>query len=143
MKTIKCVESKAELEAAYAIRFKVFVDEQKVPEELELDEHDEGAVHLLALEDGLPVGCGRLVFFEEYAQIGRVAVLREKRGGGFGKIICEGLLEIARESGAKKVILHSQCAVQEFYSRLGFVAEGEVFDDAGIDHICMALAIDS
>jgi len=138
MQIVKRVEDHSELEAAYSIRFKVFVEEQKVPAEIELDEYDEAAVHLLALEDGKAVGCGRLVFFEGYAKIGRVAVLKEKRRRGFAKMICEELINIAREKGVKKIILHSQCSAQGLYLGLGFVPEGEVFDDAGIDHICMA-----
>ena len=141
MRTIKRVESARDLEAAHSIRFKVFVDEQKVPPELELDEYDEAAIHILALENGRAVGCGRLVFFEDYAKIGRVAVLKEHRGAGFGKIICKELINIAQENNAAKVILHSQCSAEEFYRNLGFVPEGEIFDDAGIDHISMYMEL--
>ena len=141
MGVVKRVENNSELEAVYSIRFKVFVDEQKVPPEMELDEYDESAVHLMALEDGQPVGCGRLVLFEGYAQIGRVAVLKENRGSGYGKMICKELINIAREAGVAKIILHSQCSAEGFYLGLGFTPEGEIFDDAGIDHICMVRSL--
>ena len=134
---IKRVENASELGLAYYIRFKVFVDEQNVPPELELDEHDEAAVHMLALENETPVGCGRLVFFEGYARIGRVAVLKEYRGRGFAKMICEALIDIARNEGVSKIVLDSQCSAEGLYRKLGFAPEGEVFDDAGIDHIRM------
>ena len=141
MKTTKLAESPNELQVAYGIRFKVFVDEQKVPPELELDEYDQTATHLLALEDGVPVGCGRLVYFEAagdtYAQIGRVAVLKDKRGAGYGKLLCRELVNIARRRGFGKVVLYSQCSAEGFYHSLGFTPQGEVFEDAGIDHICM------
>ena len=104
---------------------------------VELDEYDKCAVHLLAFEDNMVVGCDSVVFFEGYAKIGRIAVLKEKRGCSYGKIICSRPVDIAREMGAKKVILYSQCSAEEFYKKLGFVPEGEVFDNAGIDHICM------
>ena len=143
MATIKRVQNASEFEAAYSIRFKVFVEEQSVPVELELDEYDQTAIHLLALEDGQAVGCGRLVFFEEYAKIGRVAVLKENRGNGYAKMICEELVNIARERGATKVILDSQCSAEGFYRRLGFASEGEIFDDAGIDHIHMVMVINN
>ncbi|MCL2857541.1 MAG: GNAT family N-acetyltransferase [Oscillospiraceae bacterium] len=137
MGTVKCVESAGELGTAYNIRFKVFVDEQNVPVELELDEYDNDAVHMLALEGGVAVGCGRVVFFEGYAKIGRVAVLKEHRGRGHAKMICEKLIDIAREQGSRKAVLDSQCSAEGFYRKLGFEPEGEVFDDAGIEHVRM------
>jgi len=137
MITVKRIETDADFDLAYSIRLEVFVKEQKVPVEIELDEYDKVATHVLALENGTPVGCGRVVFFDEYAKIGRVAVLLSKRKSGVGKMVCEELIKIAREQNAKKVILHAQCVATEFYEKLGFTAEGEIFDDAGIDHISM------
>ena len=138
MRKIKRVENKAEFEIAYKIRLEVFVEEQNVPIEIEADEYDEVATHVLAFENEKPVGCGRIVFFDDYSKIGRVAVLADKRGLGFGKMICQELINIAALEGkTKKVVLNSQCSAAKFYERLGFIAEGEVFDDAGIDHIRM------
>jgi len=137
MRTVQRIENDVDFELAYNIRLEVFVKEQNVPVEIELDEYDKIADHVVAFDDGAPVGCGRIVFFDEYAKIGRVAVLADKRNSGFGKMVCEELLKIALERDAKKVILHAQCIAMEFYERLGFTAEGEIFDDAGIDHISM------
>jgi len=142
MKTIKQIRyESSDFALAHKIRVEVFVEEQRCPIELELDDHDQTALHLLVFDGGLPVGCGRLLTFPEYSQIGRVAVLKEKRGEGFGRLICEKLLEIAVKNGAKKVILHAQCQAVKFYEQLGFVAEGEIFDDCGIDHISMVKII--
>jgi len=137
MRSVKRVENDAEFQLAYNIRVKVFVEEQNVPVEIESDEYDKIAIHVLALEDGEPVGCGRVVFFDDYAKIGRVAVLMDKRKSGFGKIVCEELLNIAVENGAKKAVLHAQCVASKFYETLGFTPEGEIFDEDGIDHIKM------
>ena len=137
MITLKRVKSDIDFDIAYNIRLEVFVKEQNVPVEIESDEYDKIATHVLAFYDGAPVGCGRIVFFDEYAKIGRVAVLLNKRKNGIGKLICEELIKIALERDAKKVILHAQCVAVQFYEKLGFTSEGEIFDDAGIDHISM------
>ena len=137
MRTVRHTKNDPEFEISWNIRVEVFVEEQNVPIGLELDEHDETAVHVLVYDNEEPVGCGRLVFFDQYAQIGRVAVLQRKRKLGVGSVICEALMNIAVEENAKKVILHAQLSAEDFYKKLGFTAEGEIFDDAGIDHINM------
>ncbi|MCL2408725.1 MAG: GNAT family N-acetyltransferase [Oscillospiraceae bacterium] len=137
MRIVRHTKNDNEFEASWNIRVEVFVKEQNVPIGLELDEHDETAVHVLAYDNDEPVGCGRLVFFDEYAQIGRVAVLQSQRKLGVGKAICEELMAIAVERQAKKVTLHAQLSAEKFYKKLGFTPEGEVFLDAGIDHINM------
>ena len=122
-----------------AIRFQVFVDEQGVPAELEQDEHDRTAIHLLATaEDGLPIATARML---PDGHIGRMAVLPRWRHRGVGSTLLRELIRIAATQGHDSVFLHAQCAAERFYARLGFVAEGEVFEDAGIDHRCMRLEI--
>ncbi|UZQ86472.1 GNAT family N-acetyltransferase [Thermoclostridium stercorarium] len=79
MLTIKRVENSSEFEQAYKIRVEVFVKEQNVPEEIELDEFDKTAVHVVAYRDDEPVGCGRVFMEGDYARIGRVAVLKKER----------------------------------------------------------------
>ncbi|MCL2401165.1 MAG: GNAT family N-acetyltransferase [Oscillospiraceae bacterium] len=137
MRTVRHTKNDPEFEISWNIRVEVFVEEQNVPIGLELDEHDETAIHVLVYDNEEPVGCGRLVFFDQYAQIGRVAVLQRKRKLGVGRVICETLMNIAAEENAKKVILHAQLSAEDFYKKLGFTPEGEIFDDAGIDHINM------
>ena len=120
-----------------AIRYAVFVDEQGVPPELEHDEHDPYALHLLAISaDGEPVATARML---PDGHIGRMAVLREWRGRGIGSTLLRELIAIAVRRGGGTLFLHAQCRAEPFYRRLGFVAEGDVFEDAGIDHrrMCM------
>ena len=118
-----------------AVRVAVFVVEQGVPPELEQDEHDATALHLLATTaEGRTIGTARLL---DDGHIGRVAVMPDWRGLGLGTRLLARLIDVAQERGLDGVFLHAQCSAESFYERLGFVAEGEVFDDAGIDHRCM------
>ena len=118
-----------------AVRIAVFVDEQGVPPELEHDAHDPAALHLLATtSDGKPVATARML---ADGHIGRMAVLPAWRGRGLGTRLLSRLIAIARERELDGVFLHAQCRAEPFYRRLGFVAEGDVFDDAGIDHRSM------
>lgn len=119
---------------AGAIRHKVFVLEQKVPIELELDEHDATAVHALALKDKVPVGTGRLL---PDSHIGRMAVLKPHRSIGVGKILLAALVEEAVRRGDSQVALAAQWHARGFYESLGFEPEGELFMDAGIPHVLM------
>lgn len=121
-------------ERAYEIRRRVFLDEQRVPPELEFDADDAHALHALAIVAGEPVATGRLVVRGDHAQIGRMAVLAEHRGHGVGRAILEELVRAASERGASRVILHAQVQAIGFYESLGFKAFGEVYDEAGIPH---------
>jgi predicted GNAT family N-acyltransferase len=124
----------ARAEAA-AIREAVFVAEQGVPRELELDEIDTGCVHALArLEDGRAVGTGRLL---ADGHIGRMAVLAEWRDRGIGGALLERLVEEARRRGMREVALSAQTHALGFYLRHGFSAEGDVYLEAGIPHQAM------
>jgi ElaA protein len=119
------------------IRFEVFVDEQKVPAELEPDEYDADALHLLATDPatGESVGTARVVEKPGgVAKIGRVAVRLPYRGRGVGDALMAAALEAARGRGLTLAMLDAQVPVIAFYERLGFTAEGPVFDDAGIPH---------
>ena len=118
-------------EPALRIRHAVFVVEQSVPPELEHDAEDLQCRHALATVDGLPVGTGRLT---GDAHIGRMALLRDYRGRGIGSRLLRALIEEARARGDREVVLNAQIQAIPFYQRLGFVAEGSVFDDAGIPH---------
>ncbi|SVA03280.1 uncharacterized protein METZ01_LOCUS56134 [marine metagenome] len=117
-----------------AIRYKVFVGEQKVPEELEIDGLDDQAKHVLAFVDGVPIGTGRIL---SDGHIGRVAVLKDYRGLGIGKSIMKDLIKWAQNMNLEKVWLSSQWHAHSFYLDLGFVCVGEIYKEAGIDHIKM------
>lgn len=130
-----------------AIRHAVFVEEQGVPLELELDAFDEHAVHVLALavSDG-PIGTGRLVLNDpeaprhDSARIGRLAVVPAWRRRGVGQQLLERLLAEARHRGCTAAHLHAQVDATPLYARVGFEPVGLVFDEAGIPHQMMILA---
>ena len=117
-----------------AIRYNVFVEEQKVPEELEIDGLDDKAKHVLAFVDSVQIGTGRIL---SDGHIGRVAVLKDYRGLGIGKLIMKDLIKWAQNMNLEKVWLSSQWHAHSFYLDLGFVCVGEIYKEAGIDHIKM------
>ena len=121
-----------------AIRYEVFVDEQKVPVDLEIDGLDGKAKHALAFVDGVPIGTGRIL---NDGHIGRVAVLKNYRGLGIGKLIMKELIKWAQDMNLEKVWLSSQWHAHSFYLDLGFVCVGEIYKEAGIDHIKMFRAL--
>jgi predicted GNAT family N-acyltransferase len=127
---------------ASRIRFKVFVEEQGVPRDLELDEHDGECIHALAYEDDRVVGTGRLLPpAEGAAKLGRMAVLTECRGRGIGSRILEELIGRARQRGETQVTLSAQIHALEFYKSHGFQPMGEIYEEAGIPHRKMRRAI--
>jgi predicted GNAT family N-acyltransferase len=127
---------------AFLVRQEVFIHEQGVPAEIELDEYDPLAAHALAYLDGHCIGTGRLVDQNGgQAQIGRMAVLAQFRGAGTGKQILEKLIQLAISQGTKSIILHSQVAAIPFYEKQGFEAQGPIYDEAGIPHRNMILIL--
>lgn len=117
-----------------AIRETVFVQEQHVPPELEMDEHDQQAQHVLAYVDERPVATGRIL---SDGHIGRIAVLKAYRGQGIGAAVVRRLMTYARQQAWQRVYLGSQLHAEAFYQALGFQRYGEVFMDAGIKHCWM------
>lgn len=127
---------------AYPIREEVFIREQGVPQELELDEQDETAIHALAYQDGQCIGTARLVNLgNQSMQIGRMAVLTQYRGNGIGQRILEELIQLARTQGSTSIILHAQITAIPFYEKLGFLPEGPEYQEAGIAHRNMILLL--
>lgn len=121
--------------AAQPIRETVFVAEQGVPLEIELDAWDERCEHAIAYNAaGMAVGTGRLL---PDGHIGRMAVLRGWRGKGVGGRLLEALIERARTRGMRRVALNAQTHAAPFYARFGFVVAGEPFLEAGIPHLAM------
>lgn len=120
---------------ASRIRFDVFVREQGVPREIELDEHDAGSLHALAFErEAGAVGTGRLL---PDGHIGRMAVLAPWRGHGIGSALLECLAEAARNRGDTELLLSAQVHAVEFYRAHGFQPVGEIYLEAGIAHLAM------
>jgi predicted GNAT family N-acyltransferase len=133
--TVKPVYWNASQKEIKAIRDKVFVEEQRVPPELEWDGLDEGSYHVLAYApDGAPIGTGRIL---QDGRIGRLAVLSEWRGKGVGRALLELLLVVANKMGNEVVELHAQTQVIGFYRKRGFTRHGKEFIEAGIPHIAM------
>lgn len=134
---ISRVKSEEEMKIVCEIRMEVFVREQGVPVELEMDELDKESIHVLAYVDGVAAGCGRVHLEGEEAKIGRIAVRKANRRDGIGTGICKLLMSIAADNGVSKVYLGAQLSAIDFYAAMGFEKVGEVFLDAGIKHIKM------
>lgn len=128
---------------AAAVRRTVFVGEQQIDESLEWDEADHSALHAVVFTpNGEPIGTGRLLAPEPgLAQIGRLAVLRPARRTGIGALLVRTLMEQARQRGDRRVMLNAQVAALPFYAALGFAPNGEIFQEAGIDHVQMSASL--
>ena len=133
--------SQSDIESAKSVRLAVFVGEQNVPMDIEMDEHDSTATHVVCLLDGKVVGTGRLVSMPDGMKLGRVAVLPEHRGKGLGTGIVKWLAEKARDSGARSVYANVQIGASQFYERLGFRSVGDMFTEANITHVKMVLEL--
>ena len=125
-----------------ALRRQVFMDEQGISEADEIDDLDDQAVHLLATVDGNPVGTARILVSGDLGKIGRICVVPSQRGTGLGVALVNAALDHLRNRGD---IVHAKLGAQdhaiEFYEKLGFVAEGAFYDDAGIPHQDMFRAV--
>jgi len=123
--------------AIRAVRFAVFVDEQKIPRELEMDERDAECSHWLATnERGEPIGTVRFDL-RARGKVGRLAVLARERRGGVGRALMEHVHDLARERGLASVWCHAQVSAVPFYLRLGYRIASESFEEAGIEHVRM------
>lgn len=128
--------------ALTALRLAVFVEEQGVPLELELDGLDAACRHVVVWGDGgEALGTARLHPDGDRAKIGRMAVRKPWRGKGLGKAMLAALVEEARRQGVTRLTLSAQTAALDFYAKAGFEATGPVFDDAGIPHRLMELTL--
>ncbi len=138
------VEDGERMERAFEVRREVFVREQGVPEEEEIDAHDRtdtSACHALLERSGRPAAAGRFFARPDGAvQIGRMAVRAEFRGLGYGRAILDALVDEAKRRGYPRVVLHAQTHARGFYERAGFTAHGPEFLDAGILHVEMERA---
>ena len=116
---------------ASPIRFAVFVEEQGVPREIEIDEYDAVSIHAVAFDGKQPVATGRLL---PDGHIGRMAVLKEWRNRGIGALMLNALMERAKERGDAEIVLSAQVQAVRFYRAHGFVAQGDEYLEAGIRH---------
>ncbi|HWV01805.1 MAG TPA: GNAT family N-acetyltransferase [Devosia sp.] len=122
---------------ALEVRRQVFMLEQNVPESVERDAYDQTATHIVAIVDGNVVGVLRLLFLPEHVKIGRVAVVRERRGLGIAGAMMRFAMAEARAAGATRFALTAQMDKVAMYEKLGFTAYGERFEEGGMPHLAM------
>jgi predicted GNAT family N-acyltransferase len=140
---IERITTREKLQEAFQIRMEVFVDEQQVPKDLEMDEYDaspETAHHILVVtEDGVPAATGRFIEYKpDTAKMQRIAVRKPFRGKGTGRALMSALEAWAKEKGYSYSLLDAQCQAEPFYQKLGYVTVSpEKFLDAGIPHVRM------
>ncbi|MDE2780001.1 MAG: GNAT family N-acetyltransferase [Chloroflexota bacterium] len=139
--TVKLVETEEELEAAINVRMRVFVVEQQIPAEEELDDADATATHAVVFKGGEVIGTGRMLLVEGdpagTCRVGRMSVDRRWRRHGVGGLILEFLENAARAQGMTHCLLHAQEYVKSFYAGHGYREQGEVFLEVDIPHVEM------
>lgn len=135
------IELTRDQDTCRALRRQVFIQEQNVSEAEEWDGLDATALHLLAWDGARPVGTARLLIAGDSAKIGRVCVLSDMRGRGIGAQVMRAAIEVLRERGLRRAKLASQTHALAFYEKLGFVAYGPEYPDAGIPHRDMVLEL--
>jgi predicted GNAT family N-acyltransferase len=134
---IKIVENQKELEDAYSVRKTVFVEEQAVPLEEEIDAYENEAEHFVMYDEGSPIGAGRFRFVNGYGKVERICVLEKARKTGAGKAIMNAIENHAHKKDIHKLKLNAQTHAIPFYAGLGYEVVSEEFMDAGIPHKTM------
>jgi predicted GNAT family N-acyltransferase len=135
---VKHVTSNTQLEDAFRVRTTVFVEEQQVPKELEIDEFEDVSAHFVVYIADEPVGAGRLRPLSEHeAKIERICIDQSQRGKGLGVQIMQEIEKTAQQKGITTLLLHAQDHAESFYSNLGYRTISEPFDEAGIIHVKM------
>jgi predicted GNAT family N-acyltransferase len=142
MITASIVPGQGDKSLAFAIRQKVFVEEQGFCQQTEFDEVDDIALHALVCDDGQPAATARLYQKDGTFHIGRVAVLPAFRRRGLGEMAMRLLMLKARELGAAEVALGAQVQARGFYEKLGFRSTGDLYDDEGVAHVRMVAKLD-
>ena len=138
---VRPTRDEAEVAAALALREEVFCGEQGVSLAEERDGRDEEALHLVVVDDGVVVGTCRLLVEGTTVKLGRMAVSRTRRGLGLARALITEAEARARALGGERIVLAAQLSAQPLYDRAGYAAFGEVFLDAGIEHVMMAKAL--
>ena len=124
-------------QASCQVRLDVFVAEQGVPAELELDEWDQKAHHFIALDADKVVATLRIILQDDTAKLGRLAVLKTFRRQGIATQLMHHAMQFCQQQGIHSITLDSQVSVQDFYTKMGYQTVGDIFADAGIPHITM------
>ncbi len=138
---IRKVKNKSELNKTFEIRTTVFIEEQNVLPELELDGLDSEAEHFIVYLNHKPIGCARIRKNKDFVKLERIAIIKEYRCRGFGKKLTNFLVDYCKQNNYNKIKLHSQIYISDFYKKLGFKLVGKKFFEAGIEHIEMWMNI--
>lgn len=132
------VKNKDMLSECFSIREEVFVNEQGVPLENELDAFEEKSIHVIGYDhEHRPFACARFRPFEDAAKVERVAILKEYRKDGYGRTLMFAIERFAKDKGYNKLILNAQVQAQGFYEKLSYESTGSIFIEENIDHIKM------
>ncbi|WP_226658522.1 GNAT family N-acetyltransferase [Pseudalkalibacillus hwajinpoensis] len=134
---VRVVETEKERNDAFHVRHTVFVEEQNVPAELEIDEHEDKAIHFVAYDQNAPVAAGRIRVLSELAKVERICVLHDYRGTGLGFLLMNAIENHANQLRLKGAKLNAQISAVGFYEKLGYRIVSEEFMDAGIPHVTM------
>lgn len=139
---VQIAKSEQDMEKVYSVRRKVFIEEQQVPESIEIDEKEEQSIHFLATADGKPVGAGRLRIEGTKSKAERVCVLPDFRRSGVGALLMEEMEQFSKKQALKEIVLNAQTHAIPFYKRIGYEVTSELFYDAGIEHRSMSKSLD-
>lgn len=134
---VKIARSHQERNQAYEVRKTVFVDEQNVSIEEEIDEHEDVAIHFVGFEDGSPIAASRLRWVDQMGKLERICILKDHRGKSYGTQMIEAMEEQVIKKGFTQTKLHAQTRALTFYERLGYEVISDEFLDAGIPHVAM------
>ncbi len=135
---IQLVQTTKEKQDAFSIRFTVFVHEQGVPKEIELDAHDDEAIHFVCYSSaGEPIAASRIRFTDHAGKLERICVLKDYRGQSIGSQMIQKMEKTIKHKNVHIAKLHAQTHATEFYKRLGYHVTSEPFMDAGISHVAM------
>ncbi|MBF7017456.1 GNAT family N-acetyltransferase [Staphylococcus durrellii] len=138
----KIVENDKELEQAFEIRKEIFVKEQGVPTENEIDSYEQIATHVIGYNDNnTPIATARFRPYDNGVKVERVAVLSNQRKSGIGKSLMLFIEQAAQSLGYNILILNAQIHAQPFYDRLGYEPEGDIFMEENIKHIKMTKSL--
>jgi predicted GNAT family N-acyltransferase len=138
---VRVVTNNEQLKDVFDIRIRVFVNEQNVSMEEEIDEFEDVSTHFLLYDEEKPVGTGRFRIVDGVGKVERICILPSHRKGGNGKLIMKKIEQFAKEKGINKLKLHGQTHAEEFYKKLGYETVSDVFMEAGIPHIVMVKEI--
>ncbi|MDX7999210.1 GNAT family N-acetyltransferase [Xenorhabdus sp. Reich] len=128
------------IQQAFEIRKQVFADEQGFSAEMDIDEYDDIALHVVVFDGEKPIGVLRVIVKDSnIIKVGRVAVLKDYRGRGVGRKVMEYIEDYGRKNNITTIELSSQCHAQSFYESLGYQAQGEIYLEEGAEHIFMTL----